>query len=104
MITSSNTLDTFRGRDIQIAFSYTPPDGESRATLTISAALEGNNLASPVPASSLTFNTSTGAVIAKWEEGITAPLLSSRVYEARFTRTDASGNSRVFYIRPVRMR
>lgn len=104
VITSSNLLEAFRGRDIQVAFTYTPPDGESRATLTITAALEGDNLDASVPVSTLTFNTSTGAILATWSEITTSPLLSKRTYEARFTRTDAAGNSRVFYIRPVKMR
>lgn len=102
MAAYSKTTDRlFRGSDFQIPIDYEPPHGETREGMTISAALVAPRL-TPTPASSVTFDPATGAILAKWEEAATAKLSADVVYEARFTRA-VDGATRVFYVRRVQV-
>ncbi|WP_158874014.1 hypothetical protein [Antarcticirhabdus aurantiaca] len=102
MVAYSKTTDRlFRGSDFSIEITYQPPEGESRDGMAISAALVAPRL-TPTPASSVTFDPASGAIVAIWEEAATAKLSADIVYEARFTRA-VDGATRVFYVRRVQV-
>lgn len=89
----------YRGVDLTLGLNYTPPVGDDRAGLAVTAVLYGNGNAQK-PASSLTFDPATGAIVANWDETATLSLVSGATYDARFIR-NLGGQTRVFYIRKV---
>lgn len=99
---SRHTETAYRGVDLTLSITYTPPAEEERAGLAILAALHVGS--SPkVAATSVAFDPATGAITAQWDEATTARLTTGALYEARFVRS-RGGQTRVFYVRPVTVR